>query len=78
MRHGEYIALGKIEAALKTSPLLTNAGIFVDPNELTCVAVVVGNEMELLKIAKKNGLTGDFRFVLRFCQKIGVGLDRTY
>ena len=65
MRHGEYIALGKIEAALKTSPLLTNAGIFVDPNELTCVAVVVGNEMELLKIAKKNGLTGDFRYVLR-------------
>ena len=61
LRHGEYIALGKIEAALKTSPLLTNAGVFVDSNELSCVAVVVGNEAELQRIATENGLTGEFR-----------------
>ena len=61
LRHGEYIALGKIEAALKTSPLLTNLGIFVDSNELSCVAVAVGNEEQLTKIATANGITGDFR-----------------
>ena len=61
LRHGEYIALGKIEAALKTSPLLTNIGIFVDSNELSCVAVAVGNEEQLTKIATANGITGDFR-----------------
>lgn len=60
LRHGEYIALGKIEAALKTSPLLTNLGIFVDSNELSCVAVAVGNEEQLTKIATANGITGDF------------------
>ena len=54
--------MGKIEAALKTSPLLTNVGVFVDPNELTCVAIVVGNELELQKVADKSGLSGDFRF----------------
>ena len=69
MRHGEYIALGKIEAALKTSPLLTNLGIFVDSNELTCVAVAVGNEEQLTKIATANGITGDFRHDL---EKIAV------
>jgi len=57
LRHGEYIALGKIEAALKTSPLLTNIGIFVDSNELSCVAVAVGNEEQLTKIATANGMT---------------------
>ena len=60
LRHGEYIALGKIEAALKTSRLVTNCSIFADSNEMTCVAVVPGNETELSKIAKENGLTGDF------------------
>ena len=61
MRHGEYIALGKIEAALKTSSLVTNLGIFVDSNQLTCVAVAVGNEEMLSNIAKQNNLSGDFR-----------------
>ena len=61
MRHGEYIALGKIEAALKTSILLTNAEICVGSNEPSCVTVVVGNEAELQRISTENGLTGEFR-----------------
>jgi len=60
LRHGEYIALGKIEAALKTSPLVTNVSLFVDSNELSAVAVAVGNENELAKIANEHGIAGDF------------------
>jgi len=54
LRHGEYIALGKIEAALKMSELVTNVAVFVNSSELTCVAVAVGNEVQLSKIAKKH------------------------
>jgi len=60
LRHGEYIALGKIEAVLKTSKLVTNVCLFVDSNELTCVAVAVGNETELTQIAKEHNISGDF------------------
>jgi len=60
LRHGEYIALGKIEAALKTSALVTNVGVFVDSNEMTCVAIAVGNETELAAIAKEKQLKGGF------------------
>jgi len=60
LRHGEYIALGKIEAALKTSALVTNVGVFVDSNEMTCVAIAVGNEIELAAIAKEKQLKGNF------------------
>lgn len=60
LRHGEYIALSKIEAALKFSSLVTNVCVFVDSNELTCVVVACGNETELTKVAKEHGLTGDF------------------
>ena len=38
LRHGEYIALGNIEAVLKTSQLCDNLCIFADQNELSCVA----------------------------------------
>ena len=41
LRHGEYLALGKIEAALKTSKYLTNICVFANSNELSCVAVAV-------------------------------------
>ena len=51
LRHGEYLALGKIEAALKTSKYLTNICVFADQNELSVVAVAVAKEDEVLKAA---------------------------
>ena len=51
LRHGEYLALGKIEAALKTSKYLTNICVFADSNELSCVAVAVAKEDEVLRTA---------------------------
>ena len=44
LRTGEYIALGNIEAVLKTSSICDNLCIFADQQELSCVAVAVVNQ----------------------------------
>jgi len=61
LRHGEYIALGKIEACLKTSELVDNVCVFADQNQLSCVAVAVANQAQVMKISKSLGLECDFR-----------------
>jgi len=60
LRHGEYIALGKIEACLKTSTLCDNLCIFADQNQLSCVAVAVANQIQVQKVAKKNNIEDTF------------------
>ena len=52
LRNGEYIALGNIEAVLKTSPLCDNLCIFADQNEMACVAVAVVNGKKIEELAK--------------------------
>jgi len=65
LRHGEYLALGKIEAALKTSKYLANICVFADSNELSCVAVAVAKEDEVLRTATEMFVSGDFETVCK-------------
>ena len=44
--------MGSIEATLKTSRLCDNLCVFVDQNELSCVAVAVVNPVKLHELAK--------------------------
>jgi long-chain acyl-CoA synthetase len=62
LRHGEYLALGKIEAALKTSKYLANICVFADSNELSCVAVAVAKEDEVLRTATVKLKTRNFEY----------------
>lgn len=65
LRHGEYIALGNIEAVLKTSRLCDNLCIFADQNELSCVAVAVVNHAQIQDIASSNNIEGDLKEIVK-------------
>lgn len=65
LRHGEYVALGKIEACLKTSPLCDNVAVFADQTRLSCVAVAVANQAQITKLAAQNQISGSFEDVCK-------------
>ena len=54
---GEYISLGKVEAELKTCPIVENCCIYGDPMQNYVVALVVPNEAKLLALSEKLGLS---------------------
>merc|ERR1712012_307890 len=51
LQHGEYISYGKIEAILKTSPMVENICMYADPNQNFTVAVVIPSTSELSTIS---------------------------
>ena len=51
LQHGEYISYGKIEAILKTSPMVENICTYADPNQNFPVAVVIPSTSELATIS---------------------------
>ena len=56
LRHGEYVALGKVEACLKTSILCDNVCVFADQQELSCVAIAVANPVQIGRLCAQLGL----------------------
>ena len=50
LQHGEYISYGKVEAILKTSPMVENICMFADPNYNFAVAVVIPSTSELATV----------------------------
>lgn len=58
LSHGEYIAVGNIEAKLKTSPLIDNVWVYANSSRAYAVAFLVPNEKALLALAKTKGLSG--------------------
>jgi len=64
LRHGEYIALGKIEAILKTSSFSENLCVFANQDQLTCVAVAVVSKPAIMKAAAELDISGEFDEVL--------------
>jgi len=58
MRHGEYIALGKIEAVLKTSSAVNNVLIYGSGDILMPVAVCLPVEKVVRQWAEELNLTG--------------------
>ncbi|KAH7844201.1 hypothetical protein Vadar_025374 [Vaccinium darrowii] len=68
LQHGEYISLGKVEAALMTSNYVDNVMVYADPFHSYCVALVVPLHQVLAKWAKEAGTTyGDFP---ELCDKV--------
>lgn len=55
---GEYVSLGKVEAELKTCPVVENICVYGDPNKTYTVALVVPNNHILEEIAANIGITG--------------------
>jgi long-chain acyl-CoA synthetase len=55
---GEYVSLGKVEAELKTCPVVENICVYGDANKAYTVALVVPNPNNLEEIASNLGITG--------------------
>jgi len=55
---GEYVSLGKVEAELKTCPVVENICVYGDANKAYTVALVVPNQHYLEEIASNLGITG--------------------
>ncbi|KAG2560405.1 long chain acyl-CoA synthetase 9, chloroplastic-like [Panicum virgatum] len=67
LQHGEYVSLGKVEAALSVCPYVDQIMIHADPFHSYCVALVVAAHSELKGWASKQGITySDFADL---CQK---------
>ncbi|OMO89652.1 AMP-dependent synthetase/ligase [Corchorus olitorius] len=56
LQHGEYISLGKVEAALMSSDYVDNMMVYADPFHNYCVALLVPSQKVLEKWAKEAGI----------------------
>ncbi len=56
LQFGEYVSLGKVEALLKTCPLVENVCIYGDSTQSFCVALVVPDRNKLITLAEKMSL----------------------
>ncbi|GLT51411.1 hypothetical protein SLA2020_248240 [Shorea laevis] len=56
LQHGEYISLGKVEAALMLSNYVDNIMVYADPLYNYCVALVVPSHQDLEKWAQQAGI----------------------
>ncbi|KAJ7964675.1 Long chain acyl-CoA synthetase [Quillaja saponaria] len=62
LQHGEYISLGKVEAALSSSSYVGNIMVYADPLHNYCVALIVPSRQALEGWAQKAGIGDkDFR-----------------
>nr|CAH7743907.1 unnamed protein product [Callosobruchus chinensis] len=57
LQAGEYVSLGKVEAQLKTCPLVDNICVYGDSSKDFCVALVVPNQHQLKELAERRGIT---------------------
>ncbi|CAI9115358.1 OLC1v1016246C2 [Oldenlandia corymbosa var. corymbosa] len=56
LQHGEYVSLGKVEAALIVSPYVDNIMLHADPFHSFCVALVVASQTTVEDWASKQGI----------------------
>ncbi|KAL9446653.1 hypothetical protein AB3S75_014342 [Citrus x aurantiifolia] len=67
LQHGEYVSLGKVEAALIVSPYVDNILMHADPFHSYCVALVVASQPAVEEWAAKQGIVyNDFA---ELCEK---------
>lgn len=57
LQAGEYVSLGKVEAELKTCPVIDNICVYGDSSKQYCVALVVPNQDQLAQLALKKGIS---------------------
>uniref|UniRef100_A0A5B7AVU7 Putative long-chain acyl-CoA synthetase 4 n=1 Tax=Davidia involucrata TaxID=16924 RepID=A0A5B7AVU7_DAVIN len=67
LQHGEYVSLGKVEAALIVSPYIENIMVHADPFHSYCVALVVASQPTVEDWASKQGIA--FVDFSELCQK---------
>lgn len=60
LQAGEYVSLGKVEAELKTCPVVENICVYCDSTKQFTVALVVPNQKHLEELAVKHGISGEF------------------
>lgn len=57
LQAGEYVSLGKVEAELKTCPIVENICVYGDSTKQYTVALVVPNQSHIEELATKIGLS---------------------
>ncbi|XP_068644005.1 long chain acyl-CoA synthetase 8 isoform X2 [Aristolochia californica] len=67
LQHGEYISLGKVEAALASSNYVDNVMVYADPLHSYCVALVVPVFKAIESWAHSNGI--EYKDVADLCEK---------
>lgn len=67
LQHGEYISLGKVEAALASSSYVDNIMVYVDPFHSYCVALVVPSHQVIENWARSTGI--EYKDYSDLCQK---------
>ncbi|GMI77180.1 long chain acyl-CoA synthetase 9 [Hibiscus trionum] len=67
LQHGEYVSLGKVEAALSISPYVDNIMLHADPFHSYCVALVVASQHAVEDWASKQGIV--FTDFADLCEK---------
>ncbi|GMG98760.1 hypothetical protein Nepgr_000600 [Nepenthes gracilis] len=70
LQHGEYISLGKVEAALMSSSYVDNIMVYADPFHSYCVALVVPSHQALEKWAQGVGI--EYNNFSELCDKVEV------
>lgn len=70
MQAGEYVSLGKVEAELKTCPIVENICVYGDSSKCYTVCLLVPNPQHLAELATRIGLPKmDFE---QLCQNAAV------
>ncbi|CAG4981842.1 unnamed protein product [Parnassius apollo] len=59
LQAGEYVSLGKVEAELKTCPIVENICVYGDSSKTYTVALVVPEPRKLAELAARLGLAGE-------------------
>lgn len=62
LQAGEYVSLGKVEAELKTCPVVENICVYGDSSKHFTVAIVVPNQKQLEDLATKQGVNANIPF----------------
>ncbi|XP_013921370.1 PREDICTED: long-chain-fatty-acid--CoA ligase 4 [Thamnophis sirtalis] len=57
LQAGEYVSLGKVEAALKNCPLIDNICAYAKSNQSYVISFVVPNQKKLMALAEQRGMT---------------------
>ncbi|XP_036276822.1 fatty acid CoA ligase Acsl3 isoform X2 [Pipistrellus kuhlii] len=67
LQAGEYVSLGKVEAALKNLPLIDNICAYANSYHSYVIGFVVPNQKELTELARKKGLKGTWEELCNSC-----------
>ncbi|KFQ36926.1 PREDICTED: long-chain-fatty-acid--CoA ligase 4 isoform X1 [Merops nubicus] len=58
LQAGEYVSLGKVEAALKNCPLIDNICAYAKSDQSYVISFVVPNQKKLTAVAEQKGISG--------------------